>query len=166
MRTLAPLFLLLLPLACGGGDATPDAAPDAPPDAPSACSACTADQDCLAAIVTRAADDANLPWNLFPGEADGVGTLALSVQAGTTEVTHATVPDVDMTGFPARQVVELGCLAPQTYVVIAYLDDNGDGSDSFSTDFHDACTMVRQPLVQVPAGGRTEIELVLANSCD
>jgi hypothetical protein len=176
---------ILLAVACGSSDPAPDAklqgdgqptgdgpkpSTDGNPagDSPGASCACGSSQGCILAVVTRVADEKNLPWKIWPSEADGAGTLIVSATQGTTVLARKSVANADLKTAGAKYEVDLGCVATGASDVRAFLDDNGNAgaSDTFSADYRDTCLGARKVTVTVEDGKQVRVELPLANSCD
>jgi hypothetical protein len=147
-------------------DVPPDAEPDARP-----CPDCTAANACIAVEITRTAEEANLPWVVWPSEADGAGTLIVHAVMGSDVLARATVEDADMAPADARYEAPL-CVAPGTVQVIVFLDDNGNAPADlvYSADYRDTCMgpgdCYRCVELTVAAGEDAAAEAVLYGSCD
>ena len=130
---------------------------------------CTATDGCLLVRVLRAANDTALPWNTFPAEADGKGTLIAAATEGAASY-RATYPGIaDMTLASAAYLIDLGCVtASQSIRVTSFLDDNGDAAAtaSSSSDYRDACGNPRALTVPVLSGRITLLDFSLVGSCD
>lgn len=129
------------------------------------CLSCAIDEGCFVASITRAADVSQLPWTLWPGEADGAGTLYFSVErAGYVWWGQAPA---DLVADPGPH--ELGnCISEGDGTLLAFLDDDGDASDAPVTngDYVDACGSPRAATIKVPVGSTLTVPFELAASCD
>lgn len=126
---------------------------------------------CIEATVIRALGDSQQPWVKWPTFADGVGTLVVSASRDGAVSARVTAPNSDMRSAQASYVVELGCPGPGTYVLRAFLDDNGNAAamDVMSTDYRDSCmggTVPESVEVTVASGRTARAELALYQSCD
>ena len=136
------------------------------------CTSCmpvSGSEGCLFVSVTRAADQTNQPWRLFPDEADGVGTLVVAAYDGTGSYeARRTIMGADMNPADAKYDLNLGCVSVGTKTLGVFLDDNEDatGSSVSSSDYHDSCPMDRSPMVNIVTNITTPVAVVLANSCD
>lgn len=133
------------------------------------CSGCQPMEGCLSVTVTRASDQANQPWKLWPDEADGTGTLVVAATDSTTGSSRRrTVASANMTPTDARYDVSLGCIPVGTKTIGVFLDDNENATASASSsgDYLDSCPMNRSPMATIAENVTTPLGVVLANSCD
>ena len=116
----------------------------------------------------RSADDSLQPWVVWPGQADGTGTLIVSANQGATAVSRVTVPGAQMMTASASYPVDLGCVPAATLTLRVFLDDNenAEADATFSSDYLDSCMLDRQPTLAIQPGVVNETDLVLNNSCD
>lgn len=183
---IKPRFLIIFALstclcllgACSDDDGGQDSgAPDSspadlgPPDTVSsqACMpACKADEGCLAVTVTRTSDETNLPWKLFPGDADGFGDLHVAAYTGADLLAEGKEPNADYQYTTSSYTVELCAPGDTTLRVAAWLDDDGDspaGAKS-SGDYADSCCQPRNVEVTTVRGKRVSVTMQLKTSCD
>jgi hypothetical protein len=101
-------------------------------------------------------------------EADGVGTLVVTVTPSAGTPARMTVDNADMKPAAAKYVIEFSCEPPGMYNVDAFLDDNGNAAPTAATssDYRDSCGNPRSISVPVTAGQSSEPAFPLANSCD
>jgi hypothetical protein len=137
------------------------------------CSGCAASEGCLLVEVTRTADDSNMPWKVWPTEADGKGTLIVTAveqsSGGAAREERKTVPDADFTSASASYTVDLGCLPASDFKVHTFLDDNNNAQPNavYSADYRDTCPGApRAREATVIAGQQAKLVVQLANSCD
>jgi hypothetical protein len=137
------------------------------------CSGCNAGEGCLLVEVTRTADDSNMPWIVWPSEADGKGTLIVTAveqaSGGGAREERYTVADADFTSSSASYPVDLGCLPAADFKVHTFLDDNNNAQPNavYSADYRDTCPGApRAKDVTVTAGQQAKLVVQLANSCD
>ncbi len=132
----------------------------------SACGICATAEGCVVVHVTRSDDTTAQPWVVWPDEADGIGTLVVSVGAGDI-VRMARVTGADLK--PPTAAYDATLCAPSGQVRLnAFLDEDEDADQSavFSGDYLDSCAVDRQIDVSVPAAGTLTVPYVLNNSCD
>ena len=134
-------------------------------DAPDASSAC------LVATVGRHASTTQQPWVKWPLSADGVGTLIVSASQGSVVRARRALPNADFKADNASFRVDLGCLGPGTYTLMAFLDDNMNaGAEAVSSkDAMDSCmggAVPEKVEVTLQEGKTTNAELTLYLSCD
>ena len=136
------------------------------------CTTCMPSQGtegCLFVSVTRASDQSNQPWTLFPAEADGRGTLVIAAYDGSGAYdARRTIMGADMTPGDAKYDLNLGCVPTGTKTLGVFLDDNEDATSSSvsSSDYRDSCPMDRSPMVSIVTNITTPVSVVLTNSCD
>ncbi|HMA92898.1 MAG TPA: hypothetical protein VKP30_09435 [Polyangiaceae bacterium] len=135
------------------------------------CPGCAVDQGCVGAVVTRGADDRELPWNVehpLWAEADGIGALRVGIIGPLNDlITIKSIDNADMTPATARFLFELGCVPTGALRINAILDDVDPHSTSIVSSYYlDACLRPRSPSINVNAGLRTVVPLEIQGSCD
>jgi len=133
---------------------------------------CAPSEACLEVTIERSADPALWTWVQFrePG-VDGAGRLVMGLfDSGFRVVQRTAVPDVNLAE-SARINLTLGCVAPGSYQLTAFLDDNNnaDPMSIQSADYRDSCGpgALRTPSqVNLTAGMTTQATRTIGQSCD
>lgn len=154
--------------AVAGGDGpTIDSGPlpDAPPVL---CQSCAVSEGCVSVDVSLSPDESKQPWQLWPNEADGVGTLVVSAfDPASSKLVRVTLSNVDVKLGP--QTVLLSCVPAVTVEVRAFLDDNNNAQpDAYSSaDYLDSCPPApRKVDVAVSSWSTASAAIQLTQSCD